>query len=82
MFDKYLPERQRAWSARTACLFSQDILKGAHGRLVVVTCVTALGMGGGICFDPPPPTPNEVMHVCTPFVPRGLRGEASDKGRG
>ncbi len=31
--------------------------------------MTALGVGGGFCFNPP--TPDWVMHVRTPF---GLRG--------
>ncbi len=48
MYVNFLPGRQRVWSARSACLFSQDSLKGAGWKIGV----TALCVGGGICFNP------------------------------
>ncbi len=53
----FLPNRQRAWSASTACLFSQDLLKGAHGRLVCHNVAWLhLAWVGVRGITPPPPT--------------------------
>jgi hypothetical protein len=38
--------------------------------------MSALGMGGGVCLEPPPHPPDCVVHICAPF---GLHG--TDVGR-
>ncbi len=51
---KVLPNRQRAWSARTACLFSQDLLKGTRGRLVCRNVAWLHLAWVGVCAITPP----------------------------
>jgi hypothetical protein len=62
MYAKFLAERQRAWSASTACL-----LKGACRRLVCCN-VACTWRGWGYSFPPS----DEVVHAWTPFFLRGL----------